>query len=182
MSDQSGPPAVARPTGLGFAVWSDDLQRVRMLLGSGAAADDYGDGVVDQTPLMESVNEIDDLYDDERAEMTQLLLHHGAEVDRRDNKGRTALHYAAGAGPRAVALLLEAGADPNVAAADGRTPLHAAVDRWNAGAVEVLCRAGASRTAVDGNGRTPADLLEPDLDAPVADQSAIRALLSAGTA
>ncbi len=47
------------PNGLGFAVWSDDKGRVRRLLAEGASADDSGDGVVDKTPLMESVYEAD---------------------------------------------------------------------------------------------------------------------------
>ena len=34
-----------RPSGLGFAVWSDDEARVRRLLAEGASPDDYGDGV-----------------------------------------------------------------------------------------------------------------------------------------
>jgi ankyrin repeat protein len=147
------------PNGLGFAVWSDDDARVRRLLAEGASADDYGDGVVDKTPLMESVDEIEDFYDDSRADVTRLLLEHQADVNRRDRDGWTALHYAVGAGRAAVLLLLEAGADPNAAAADGATPLHEAVRRMNAGSVATLCRFGADRRAVDHQGRTPAELL-----------------------
>jgi ankyrin repeat protein len=147
------------PSGLGFAVWSDDEARVRTLLAEGAPADDYGDGVVDKTPLMESVDEIEGFYDDSRAAVTRLLLDHQADVHRRDRDGWTALHYAVGAGRAAVLLLLEAGADPNAAAADGATPLHEAVRRMNAGSVVALCSFGADRSAVDDQGRTPANCL-----------------------
>jgi ankyrin repeat protein len=143
-------------------VWSDDLERVRSLLAAGVSVDDYGDGVDDKTPLMESVDEVDEFYDDERELMTKLLLDHGADVSRRDDEGRTALHYAAGANRTAVDLLLAAGADPNAVALDGTTPLHEAVSRWNVGGVESLCRAGADRGALDGRGRSPLDLLESD--------------------
>lgn len=147
------------PSGLGFAVWSDDEARVRRLLAGGASADDYGDGVVAKTPLMESVDEVEAFYDDSRAGVTRLLLDHQADVHRRDSNGWTALHYAVGAGRAAVLLLLEAGADPNTAGADGSTPLHEAVRRMNTGSVAALCRFGADRGAVDHQGRTPAELL-----------------------
>jgi ankyrin repeat protein len=108
---------------------------------------------------MESVHEVEAFYDDSRAVVTRLLLDHQADVHRRDANGWTALHYAAGAGREAVLLLLEAGADPNAAGADGATPLHEAVRRMNTGSVATLCRFGADRRAEDHDGRTPADLL-----------------------
>ncbi|WGL52515.1 ankyrin repeat domain-containing protein [Nocardioides sp. BP30] len=179
MSDERGRPATPTWTGLGFAVWSDDLERVRSLLSAGAAADEYGDGVADATPLMESVDEVEYFYDDERSAMTKLLLDHGAEVNRQNSDGRTALHYAAGAGRTAVELLLEGGADPNAVAVDGRTPLHEAVDLLNLGAVQALCGAGADRTATDRDGRTPADLLDRADEGADEEQTAIRAALDA---
>jgi ankyrin repeat protein len=151
-----------KPSGLGFAVWSDDEARVRRLLAEGASPDDYGDGIVDKTPLMESVDELEAFYDDSRAAVTRLLLGHQADVHRRDGNGWTALHYAVGAGRAAVLLLLEAGADPNAAGADGWTPLHEAVRRMNPGSVATLCRFGADRRAVDHQGRTPAELADED--------------------
>jgi ankyrin repeat protein len=151
-------PALPTPSGLGFAVWSDDEARVRGLLAEGASPDDYGDGVVDKTALMESVDEVEAFYDESRAAVTRLLLGHRADVHRRDGNGWTALHYAVGAGHAAVQLLLEAGADPNAAGADGWTSLHEAVRRMNAGSVATLCCLGADRRAVDHRGRTPAEL------------------------
>jgi ankyrin repeat protein len=166
LGDMSAKESDRPPSGLGFAVWSDDEARVRELLAEGTSADDYGDGIVDKTPLMESFDEPEAYYDSGRADVTRLLLDHKADVHRRDSDGRTALHYAVGAGSAAVLLLLEAGADPNAAAADGSTPLHEAIRRMNVASVVTLCRFGADRAAVDHQGRTPAELLahEPGTD------------------
>jgi ankyrin repeat protein len=60
---------------------------------------------------------------------TRLLLEGGAKVDMRDGSGRTPLHWAAEAGNfDVVRLLVGAGADMNVAAEDGATPLAALVE------------------------------------------------------
>lgn len=160
-------------------MWCDDLERVRSLLDAGAAADGDGDGDGDRTPLMESVDEVEDSYDDERFATTKLLLEHGADANRQDSVGRTALHYAASAGRAAVELLLEGGADPNAVAVDSRTPLHEAVDRWNPGAVQALCSAGADRTATDRDGQAPADLIDRADQGADAEQTGICAALDA---
>jgi ankyrin repeat protein len=56
-------------------------------------------------------------------ELVQLLLDRGAKVDQQDNKGRTALYWAVKQElPDVIAVLLKAGADPDLAAADGNTP------------------------------------------------------------
>jgi ankyrin repeat protein len=58
----------------------------------------------------------------------QRLLELGFAVDTRDSQGATALLHACGAGHRDIAAcLLEAGADPSLAARGGVTPLAAAV-------------------------------------------------------
>ncbi|KQQ96369.1 hypothetical protein ASF72_01535 [Arthrobacter sp. Leaf141] len=145
---------------LGFAVWSDDIALVRELLDAGTPVDDYGiNDTAGKTPLMESVDEIEPFYDSTRVLLTRLLLSAGADVDRPDNSGRTALHYAVGAGRAAVELLLAAGADPNAAREGGLAPLHEAILRGNASAIEALCRAGANRGLREKTGLTPSDLL-----------------------
>jgi|GEM_PF-3719832 len=151
-------PSAART--LGFAVWSDNIVLARELLDAGAPVDNYGsDTAADVTPLMESVDELEPFYDATRVALTRLLLSAGADVARRDNAGRTALHYAVGAGRAAVELLLAAGADVNAVGDGGVTPLHEAIVRGNVSAIEALCQGGANRSARVETGRTPADLL-----------------------
>jgi ankyrin repeat protein len=57
-----------------------------------------------------------------------------------------------------VELLLAAGGDPNVAATDGRTPLHEAASFGNVEAARALIRAGADPNAPDGAGLRPLDV------------------------
>ena len=71
--------------------------------------------------------------------------------------GRTILHRAAGwtTNPTIILLLLEAGAEPNARADDGRTPLH--YGAWNANPVvtQHLLAAGADPSAASNRGYTP---------------------------
>ena len=98
------------------------------LLDAGASVDNYGsDTAADVTPLMESVDELEPYYDASRLVLTQLLLSAGADVARRDNTGRTGMHYASGAGRMAVEVLLAAGSDVNADGDGGATPLHEAI-------------------------------------------------------
>jgi ankyrin repeat protein len=55
----------------------------------------------------------------------------------------------------AVALLVDAGLDPNVADRDGQSPLHLAVRAGTVAIVETLLKAGAVADARDFDGRTP---------------------------
>jgi len=60
----------------------------------------------------------------------------------------------------AIKLLLAAGADPNVKAADGSTPLHQAVQEEHVGMIRALAAAGAKLDAVNKDNLTPLLLAE----------------------
>lgn len=77
--------------------------------------------------------------------MVRLLLEFGAEVDARDAKGRTPLHFAVGCGggEEGVQVLLDAGAHVNRGDVVGMTPLHvAAGSGGEGGVVGLLVRSG----------------------------------------
>jgi ankyrin repeat protein len=62
--------------------------------------------------------------------------------------------------PRAVRLLLELehGADPNIPAQDGSTPLHRASQKGMIKIIRLLIEYGVSVEAQDDEGRTPLDV------------------------
>jgi ankyrin repeat protein len=87
----------------------------------------------------------------DRSRVAELIARDPSLVDARDERSLTPLHYAASDGHRTVAsALLEAGADPNIAALGGATPLFFAAGNGHAGVVEVLLDHGA-----DPEQRTP---------------------------
>ena len=78
-------------------------------------------------------------------EVAAALLDAGADLEARDESGRTALHRAVLARNDPVpivSLLVRAGASVDVVDDDGRTPLHLALDRGTHAIVERLLEAG----------------------------------------
>ena len=95
----------------------------------------------------------------------------GADVSGTKRRGAEPLHAAVIGSPgapnwnpshqRAVILyLIEAGADPNAAAAGGVTPLHRAVRNRCSAAVETLLNAGADPRLENDSGSTASDLAD----------------------
>jgi ankyrin repeat protein len=110
-----------------------DLPAIERLVAKGALVDlPQREGI---TPLMVAVGAGASSIDTRGKFRTELdalatadaLLEAGADIGVRDERGRTALHYAAAIGyTDVVMLLVEQGADLHAADADGVTPLDAA--------------------------------------------------------
>lgn len=97
-----------------------------------------------------------------RLDIAQILLAHGIDIDKTDERGRTALSIAAesNSNPEAVlnakviVLLLNHGADINLADRDGYTPLMYAVMGGQPGNVRLLLARGADLKRRNDNGQT----------------------------
>jgi ankyrin repeat protein/mono/diheme cytochrome c family protein len=87
---------------------------------------------------------------------TALLLARGAEVNAKQIEGRTPLFLAAsmGANHQTVKLLIEHGADPSLATANGQTPLMAAAARGNVELIGLLLDRKVDVNAQNGAGET----------------------------
>ncbi|MDO4410656.1 MAG: ankyrin repeat domain-containing protein [Akkermansia sp.] len=79
-----------------------------------------------------------------------LLKDNRVEINKKDNDGWTALHWAAWSGLDSLStLLIEKQADINIAENNGYTPLMLAAMRGNAPVVELLLKNGADINAVN---------------------------------
>lgn len=105
------------------------------------------------------------------AQVFQLLLEHGYDPNKRDEEGRTALHYAAQGcvedihdrlrdnQPEIIQLMVRAGADVNLADDQGNTPLHLAVrEHASPEILLTLLRAGSDVNLANDRGNTPLHL------------------------
>jgi ankyrin repeat protein len=84
------------------------------------------------------------------AQLVQLLLDYGADLNTRDNSRNTPLHFAASKGHLEVArILLELKADVNAPNKERSTPLHQAFEAWreNPDIVRLLLDYGADSNA-----------------------------------
>lgn len=108
------------------------------------------------------------------ADVAEVLLAAGAQIDARDVHGSTPLHHAAGRGDLILTrVLVSKGADVNAANEPGFRPLHWAAGNGHAAVVKVLLAGGARPNVVGANGRTPMDM------AKVGGHEAVMALLRA---
>ncbi len=93
----------------------------------------------------------------------QQLVAHGADVCAQDDKGETALHFAAGRGYlQATKFLLEHRAILEAPNMQGRTPLAYACLAGRFATAKLLLESGANPDVCDGKGETPRQIaLEP---------------------
>jgi ankyrin repeat protein len=144
-----------------------DLERLRELVEGASAANDWSsDGF---TPLHLAA-----FFG--QAEAARFLLQHGADLEavtrnRRFAAGAHPLHSAVAAQDReVVALLLEAGADPNARQHGGFTPLLEAAQLGNVDLVVLLLAHGTDRGGRLDDGSSAADLARKAGNAPLADR------------
>lgn len=96
-----------------------------------------------------------------RREMAELLLKHGADVNAQEATKVTPLMLAAGSGyVILVRLLLEHGADPNLGNAEGLRPLHLVADKGYTAVAELLLAAKADPNAKANAGYTALDIAQ----------------------
>ncbi|MDE2688490.1 MAG: ankyrin repeat domain-containing protein [Chloroflexota bacterium] len=135
-------------TPLHAAAEAKNENAARLLLGAGAVPD-TPDHIFDSTPLHLAVR-------CSRTGMVRLLLECGADIDARNEGGRSALHVAAGYGhTETVKALLAAGADANLRDARGETPLHRPAYFQHLDCISALVEGGADLNAADEDGNTP---------------------------
>ena len=161
---------------LQIAVRDGTVEVVEALLGAGADVNAFGEWVPGccqdlDTALHQAVrywyvcgDPGDFEYCSNRAEVIQVLLAAGADVDARQKLvgmgGMTPLHTAAnmvswGDVSEMLLMLLGAGADPNARIENGWTPLHFAAKGISSAVTAVLLDAGAEVDARDVFGGTP---------------------------
>lgn len=88
----------------------------------------------------------------------RFLLDHGANVNKQDSEGRTALHFARV--PEIAEILLKTGANIHVRDRDGMTPFLFGVSRgFPSEVLRAFVAAGADPTAIDKEGRTAGQLV-----------------------
>lgn len=93
--------------------------------------------------------------------VAELLLRAGAQVNTTSRNGLAVAPInsaAAGEQLEIVRLLLEYGADPNIAQGEGFVPLHAAAENGQVEMIQLLLAAGADPHSRTSDGRTPRDL------------------------
>ena len=108
-----------------------------------------------QTPLMEAI-----IFKQE--EIAKLLVENGADVNAQDDKGWSALHFAAQSYlPNTIKLLITKKADIDPQDAWGNTPLLRAIYNSNNGeTIRLLLEAGADRNKKNNYGHSPLEIAQ----------------------
>ena len=111
-----------------------------------------------RTPPTQRTQEFINLYGKGAPQEVEEAIKGGADVNERDDDGKTPLMRAAGDNndPEVSRILIQAGAEVDARDNDGFTPLmEVAQNRNNPEVLNVLIQAGADVNAKAGNGRTP---------------------------
>lgn len=107
-------------------------------------------------------------FDNPNPEIVKALVKGGADVNKKDEKGFTALHYAASENNyKVVEALIEAGANIMARAKDGSGIFITAAMHNNSDVINTLIKAGLYVDATDYEGNTPlmrAVIYNPDID------------------
>ena len=130
-------------TALSYAVFRGHVKIVQLLLDNGA--EDIGD---DPVLLHTAVNGY--------AEIMELLLEHGVQVDRANTEGETPLLFAAHLGHiNLVRMLLDKGAQADKANKTGEAPLLVAIASGHTEIAQLLINFGAQVNQASADGSTP---------------------------
>ena len=150
-------------TPLMSAAFNGDEEIVKMLLDAGADVKAKSNGR-EQTALINAVHQIALTRSTDRTgpSLIKLLLSHGADVNAVDDQGRSALFYVVPDNfnpidawvTDAARLLIEAGAELNMRAADAMTPLLTAAQRGQEVLVELFLEHGADAKVANDHGWT----------------------------
>lgn len=128
----------------------DDIEILELLLNNGVNPNLKVEGGV---PLIVSAAEYGN------ALAVAALAEFGANVNQKNNEGKTSLHIAAnGKDLDVTKSLIEAGADVNVKDNDGFTPLMLAIKNKDAKMTSYLLSSGANINVTSKNGDTPVSL------------------------
>ncbi|KAJ5577387.1 uncharacterized protein N7459_006351 [Penicillium hispanicum] len=143
------------------AAIAGNREMVRLLLEYGARVNqtrvDGSGPAIGASPLHGAAS-----FKNQKIEVLELLLDHGAHPGAVDHGGQTPLHWAIVGEPREdrinakLTLLLENGADVNAKDGTGGTPLHTAASWGKDAVMQCLLNYGADSTAVNNRGLSPA--------------------------
>jgi ankyrin repeat protein len=124
-----------------YCLWSagfqDNVEAIDLLVGSGARVDPVAE---DETPFLGAIKW-------SRFAAAERLLHHGANVNFRNSKGMTALHFLLKkkSDRKHITMLLGHGADPTIRNAEGTSPREMVAHRRDHTLFDLLSSRGPSR-------------------------------------